>query len=193
MARTESTMLELGSAAPDFQLPDPDGRMYSLADFADAQALLVVFLCNHCPFVKHIQHQMAALIREMQPRGLAAVGINSNDIDTHPDDAPDKMAAEAARIPYTFPYLFDQSQDVAKAYRAACTPDFYLFDHDRKLVYRGQFDAARPGNDEPVTGADLRRAADALLAGKAVDADQKPSIGCSIKWRPGNEPHYFSS
>lgn len=192
MARTESTMLELGSIAPDFRLPDPEGKWYSLADFADAPALLVVFLCNHCPFVKHIQHEMADLIRSMQPRGLAAVGISSNDISTHPDDAPAKMAEEAARIPYTFPYLYDESQAVAKAYRAACTPDFYLFDGARTLVYRGQFDAARPGNDVPVTGADLRAAITALLNHEPVPEDQKPSIGCNIKWRSGNEPDYFA-
>lgn len=190
MARTASTMLELGSAAPEFRLPDVQGKTVSLKDFDGSPALLVVFMCNHCPFVKHIQHQMAELIREFQPRGLAAVGINSNDVSTHPDDAPAHMAAEAARIPYTFPYLYDETQEVAKAYRAACTPDFYLFDGNRKLVYRGQFDAARPGNDEPVTGADLRRAVAALLDGKPIDPDQKPSIGCNIKWRAGNEPEY---
>ena len=192
MARTASTMLELGSAAPQFRLPDVHGKMVSLQDFEGSPALLVVFMCNHCPFVKHIQHQMAELIREFQPRGLAAVGINSNDVTTHPDDAPAQMAAEAARIPYTFPYLYDETQEVAKAYRAACTPDFYLFDENRSLVYRGQFDAARPGNEEPVTGADLRRAVTALLDGKPIDSDQKPSIGCNIKWRPGNEPEYCS-
>ena len=192
MARTASTMLELGSAAPEFRLPDVHGKTVSLKDFEGSPALLVVFMCNHCPFVKHIQHRMAELIREFQPRGLAAVGINSNDVSTHPDDAPAQMAAEAARIPYTFPYLYDETQEVAKAYRAACTPDFYLFDQNRKLVYRGQFDAARPGNEEPVTGADLRRAVAALLDGKPIDPDQKPSIGCNIKWRPGNEPEYYA-
>lgn len=193
MARTASTMLELGSRAPDFRLPDPDGKPVALQDFDGAPALLVVFMCNHCPFVKHIQHAMADLIRELQPRGLAAVGINSNDVDKYPDDAPPQMAADAARIPYTFPYLYDQTQEVAKAYRAACTPDFFLFDAERALVYRGQFDDARPGNEAPVTGADLRRAVEAVLDGRTVDSDQKPSIGCNIKWRPGNEPDYFAS
>lgn len=193
MARTSSTMLELGSAAPDFRLPDPHGKFVSLHDFHDAPALLVVFMCNHCPFVKHIQRQMAELIREFQPRGLAAVGINANDVASHPDDAPERMAAEAARIPYTFPYLYDETQEVAKAYRSACTPDFYLFDAQRKLVYRGQFDSARPGNEEPVTGADLRGALEAVLEGRQVDGGQKPSVGCSIKWRPGNEPDYFQT
>lgn len=193
MARTASTMLELGSRAPDFRLPDPDGKLVALQDFDGAPALLVVFMCNHCPFVKHIQHAMADLIRELQPRGLAAVGINSNDVDNYPDDAPPQMAADAARIPYTFPYLYDQTQEVAKAYRAACTPDFFLFDAERALVYRGQFDDARPGNEAPVTGADLRRAVEAVLDGRTVDSDQKPSIGCNIKWRPGNEPDYFAS
>lgn len=193
MARTASTMLELGSPAPDFKLSDPQGRTVSLRDFDGTPALLVVFMCNHCPFVKHIQYPMAALIRELQPRGLAAVAINSNDVQNYPDDAPEKMAEDVARIPYTFPYLYDQSQEVAKAYRAACTPDFYLFDADRKLVYRGQFDDARPGNDRPVDGADLRRAIEAVLNGEAVDPDQNPSIGCNIKWRPGNEPDYYDA
>ena len=193
MAQTASTMLELGSPAPDFRLPDPHGKWVALGDFRDAPALLVVFMCNHCPFVKHIQQQMAALIREYQPRGLAAVGINSNDVSSHPDDAPDQMAAEAARVPYSFPYLYDESQEVAKAYRAACTPDFFLFDADRRLAYRGQFDSARPGNGEPVTGADLRQALEAVLGGYPVAGEQKPSIGCNIKWRQGNAPDYFGN
>lgn len=192
MARTASTMLELGSPAPDFRLPDPQGKLVARDDFRDAPALLVVFMCNHCPFVKHIQVQLAALIAEFQPRGLAAVAINANDVANHPDDAPAKMAEEAARMSYTFPYLYDESQEVAKAYRAACTPDFFLFDAERKLAYRGQFDDARPGNDAPVTGADLRAAVEALLAGRAVSEEQKPSIGCNIKWRPGNEPQYYA-
>lgn len=193
MARTASTMLALGSQAPDFTLPDTDGNVVSLRDFDGAPALLVVFMCNHCPFVKHIQHPMADLVRDMQGRGLAAVAINSNDIESHPDDAPEHMAAEATRIPYTFPYLYDASQEVAKAYQAACTPDFFLFDEARKLVYRGQFDSARPGNDEPVTGADLRRAIEAVLNQEPVAEDQKPSIGCNIKWRKGNEPEYCNN
>ncbi len=191
MAKAASTMLELGSVAPDFRLPDPSGKTVALQDFRDSPALLVVFMCNHCPFVKHIQRQLADLIREFQARGLAAVGINSNDVAHYPDDAPDKMAEEAARIPYSFPYLYDETQEVAKAYRAACTPDFFLFDADRRLAYRGQFDDARPGNGAPVTGADLRQALEAVLGGQAVKGVQKPSIGCNIKWVKGNAPDYY--
>ncbi len=190
MAQTASTMLELGSAAPDFRLPDPSGKTVSLQDFRDAPALLVVFMCNHCPFVKHIQRPLADLIREFQARGLAAMGINSNDVANYPADAPAKMAEEAARVPYSFPYLYDETQEVAKAYRAACTPDFFLFDADRRLAYRGQFDDARPGNAEPVTGADLRQALEAVLGGQPVKGVQKPSIGCNIKWTAGNAPDY---
>ncbi len=190
MAQTASTMLELGSAAPDFRLPDSSGKRVSLQDFRDSPALLVVFMCNHCPFVKHIQRPLADLIREFQARGLAAVGINSNDVANYPADAPDKMAEEAARVPYSFPYLYDETQEVAKAYRAACTPDFFLFDADRRLAYRGQFDDARPRNAEPVTGADLRQALEAVLGGQPVRGVQKPSIGCNIKWASGNAPDY---
>ena len=192
MARTPSTMLELGTPAPDFLLPEPlTGQTRSLAEFADAPALLVVFMCNHCPFVKHIQGALAALIREFQPQGLAAVGISANDAASHPDDGPEQMAAEAKSQGYTFPYLYDEAQGVAKAYRAACTPDFYLFDGERRLVYRGQFDPSRPGNDVPVTGEDLRAAVTALLAGQALPEQQLPSLGCNIKWRAGNEPDYY--
>lgn len=194
MARTLSTMLELGTSAPDFKLPDPaTGKEYSLADFPDASALLVVFMCNHCPYVKHIQKQLSALISEYQPKGLAAVGISSNDAANYPDDGPEKMAAETAAQGYTFPYLYDATQAVAKAYKAACTPDFFLFDAQRTLVYRGQFDDARPGNDAPVSGADLRAAIEATLGGHEIaEADQKPSMGCNIKWQPGNEPDYYA-
>jgi len=192
MARTPSTMLELGTPAPEFSLPDPlTGRTVTLAQLAGAPALLVVFMCNHCPFVKHIQRELAALIAEYQPQGLVAVGISSNDATSHPDDGPEQMAAEARRLGYTFPYLYDETQAVAKAYRAACTPDFYLFDRDRRLVYRGQFDASRPGNEVPVTGEDLRAAVVALLAGEALPEQQLPSLGCNIKWRTGNEPDYY--
>lgn len=191
MAETPSTMLPLGTKAPHFRLPDPQGKLVSSDDFKDAPALLVVFMCNHCPLVKHIRSQFAELAREYQGRGVAIVGINSNDVEISPGDRPEKMAEEIVAIGYTFPYLFDESQEVAKAYRAACTPDLYLFDRDRRLVYRGQFDDSRPGNGRPVTGADLRAALDAVLAGHAVPASQKPSIGCNIKWRSGNAPDYF--
>jgi peroxiredoxin len=184
-------MLPLGSAAPDFHLPDTNGGTVSLEDFPSAPALLVVFMCNHCPFVKHVQAELAKLGRDCRARGVAMVGISANDITSHPEDAPAKMAEEAKRAGYTFPYLFDSTQAVAKAYRAACTPDFYLFDSNRKLVYRGQLDDSRPGNGIPVTGKDLRAALDALLAGKPVPPNQKPSIGCNVKWTPGNEPDYF--
>jgi len=191
MALTPSTMLPLGSSAPDFQLPDTGGKTVSLRDFQNAPALLVVFMCNHCPFVKHVQSELARLGYDCQSRGVAMVGISANDITSHPQDAPARMEEEANRAGYTFPYLFDATQAVAKSYRAACTPDFYLFDSHRKLVYRGQLDDSRPGNGIPVTGRDLRAALDALLAGKTVAPDQKPSIGCNIKWKPGNEPDYF--
>jgi peroxiredoxin len=191
MVQTASTMLRLGTAAPDFSLPDTDGREVSLADFADAPALLVVFMCNHCPYVKHVAAGLAQLAKDYQKRGVAVVGINSNDVDTHPDDSPAKMAEEVKHRGYTFPYLYDATQEVAKAYQAACTPDFYVFDQERKLVYRGQMDGSRPGNDVPVTGQDLRAALDAVLAGQAVAGNQRASLGCNIKWKPGNEPEYF--
>ncbi|MBZ5638283.1 MAG: thioredoxin family protein [Acidobacteriia bacterium] len=188
MAATPSTMLELGRRAADFSLPDTDGKTVSLSDFDGAKALLVMFICNHCPYVKHVQQELAALGREYGKRGAAVVAISSNDVAAYPDDAPDKMKIEKERAGYTFPYLFDESQDVAKAYQAACTPDFFVFDGGRKLVYRGQMDESRPGNGVPVTGKDLRAALDAVLASREVPADQKPSIGCNIKWRAGNEP-----
>ena len=190
MVAVNSTMLPLGTPAPDFRLPTPDGRLVARDDFADAPALLVMFICNHCPYVKHIRGGLAAFARDYQPRGLAIVGINSNDVAAYPDDRPEKMAEEARAAGYVFPYLYDETQAVAKAYRAACTPDFFLFDRARTLVYRGQFDDSRPGNDRPVTGADLRAAADAVLAGRAVTDEQHPSIGCNIKWKPGNAPQY---
>jgi peroxiredoxin len=188
MAKTPSNMPDLGLPAPDFSLPDPDGILYTLDDFSDAKALLVVFMCNHCPFVIHLREALSAFASEYQEKGVAVVGINANDITDRPDDSPEMMAVEIERMGYTFPYLFDESQATAIAYQAACTPDFFLYDADRKLVYRGQFDASRPGNDIPVTGNDLRAAADALLNGQAISSEQKPSMGCNIKWRPGNEP-----
>lgn len=191
MVRTASTMLPLGTSAPDFSLPDTAGRTVSLADFADSPALLVIFMCNHCPYVQHVADGLAKLAKDYQNRGVAVVGINSNDTATHPDDSPAKMADEVRQRGYTFPYLFDETQQVAKAYRAACTPDFFLFDSQRKLVYRGQMDDSRPQSGVPVTGQDLRRALDAVLAGAPVPEPQKPSLGCNIKWKPGNEPEYF--
>lgn len=190
MALTPSTMLALGTEAPAFRLPDPNGKLVALEDFREAPALLVAFLCNHCPYVQHIREGFARFAKEYRAKGLAIVAINSNDAKSHPEDSPAAMAREIERFGYEFPYLVDESQSVAKAYRAACTPDFFLFDAGRKLVYRGQFDASRPGNAVPVTGADLRVAADAALAGRAISPDQKPSIGCNIKWKRGNEPDY---
>jgi thiol-disulfide isomerase/thioredoxin len=181
----ESTMLELGTPAPDFRLTSFDGKTYALADFSTARGLVVAFICNHCPFVKHLREEFARFAREYQPKGIAVVAINSNDIETYPQDGPQGMAEEARGAGYTFPYLFDATQDVAKAYRAACTPDFFLFDQQRKLVYRGQFDDSRPGKGTP-TGADLRAACDALLGGKEIPSEQKPSIGCGIKWKKAN-------
>jgi peroxiredoxin len=191
MVQTASTMLELGTPAPDFPLPDTEGKAVSLDDFADAKALLVMFLCNHCPFVKHVADEVSRLAKEYQDRGVAVVGINSNDAENYPEDSPEKMTQEAKAREYTFPYLYDGSQEVAKAYRAACTPDFYVFDAERNLFYRGQLDASRPGNNVPITGADLRAALDAALGGGPPPDDQRPSIGCNIKWKPGNEPEYF--
>jgi peroxiredoxin len=190
MALTPSTMLELGTPAPDFRLPDVHGDAVARDDFRDAPALVVAFLCNHCPYVQHIRAALARFARDYRGRGLAMVAINSNDARTHPDDSPAAMAKEVEEQGYVFPYLVDESQTAAKAYRAACTPDFYLFDRERRLVYRGQFDGSRPGNAVPVTGADLRAAVDAVLAGRPVPVDQKPSLGCSIKWKPGGEPDY---
>ncbi len=192
MARTPSTMLELGTPAPAFRLPDPvSGQSVSLDDFPDAKGYVIAFICNHCPFVQLIRHEFARFAREYIPQGIAVIAVNSNDIAHFPEDGPDKMKDEARRFGYTFPYLLDEDQSVAKAYRAACTPDFFLFDAERQLVYRGQFDSCRPGSDAPVTGEDLRAACDALLAGRPISDDQKPSIGCNIKWIAGNEPDYY--
>lgn len=187
-----STMLALGTDAPDFSLPDTvSGRTVSLADFADSPALLVMFICNHCPYVKHVRDELARFGRDHLESGLAIVAINSNDPSQHPDDSPEAMKLEAETQGYVFPYLFDAEQTAAAAFTAMCTPDFFLFDADRRLVYRGQFDGARPGNEIPVTGQDLRAAAAAVLAGGPVSEIQRPSMGCSIKWRSGNTPAYF--
>lgn len=191
MAATPSTMPPLGVQAPDFTLPDAHGKEHSLSDFRDAPALLVAFICAHCPFVIHIRREFAGFAREYQDKGLAVVAIASNDLTQYPQDGPQGMAQEAEEAGYTFPYLFDETQEVAKAYRAACTPDLFLFDGSRNLVYRGQFDDSRPGNGIPVTGRDLRAAADAVLEGDPVPEDQRSSIGCNIKWKPGNAPDYF--
>jgi peroxiredoxin len=191
MAVTPSTMLPLGTPAPGFRLPDTRGKVVSLDDAADAKAYLVCFICNHCPFVIHIREELARFAREYQQRGVFIVGINANNAKTHPDDSPEQMVIEVEKAGYTFPYLFDETQETAKAYRAACTPDFFLFDPRRALVYRGQFDDSRPGNGIPVTGKDLRAAVEAVLAGKSPSAEQRPSIGCNIKWKPGNEPPYY--
>ena len=192
MVRTASTMLPLGSQAPDFSLPNVDGQTLSLSDFQGKAGLLVVFMCNHCPFVVHLRTHLALFAQEYAAKGLAIVGISSNDIEAYPQDGPEAMKQEHTVAGYTFPYLFDGTQLAAKAYRAACTPDFFLFDKDHRLVYRGQFDDSRPKTNIPVTGADLRAACDALLTGLPVVADQKPSIGCNIKWKAGSEPHYFT-
>jgi peroxiredoxin len=187
----DSSMLPLGTPAPDFRLPDPSsGTIVSRDDFSAAPALLVMFICNHCPYVKHVQKELARLVRDYQARGLAAVGISANDVASHPQDGPELMAQEAATAGYTFPYLYDETQETARSYRAACTPDFFLFDKARKLVYRGQMDGSRPGNGVPLTGADLRQALDAVLSGRPVSSEQKPSRGCGIKWLPGKEPDY---
>ena len=192
MVKVASTMLALGTEAPDFSLPEPaTGETVSLADFQDAPALLVMVLSNHCPFVKHVADALGEFGGEYQEKGLAIVAINANDAASYPDDSPEKMVEEVDRRGYTFPYLFDDSQDVVKGYRAACTPDFFLFDGDRRLVYRGQFDPSRPSLDVPVTGHDLRAACDAVLAGDTPSAEQIPSVGCNIKWKPGNAPEWF--
>ncbi len=183
MALTPSTMLELGTPAPDFALPDTAGRVVRRDDFQSASGLLVMFICNHCPYVKHVRAELARLGREYVPRGLAIVAINANDAVRYPADSPAKMAEEVVAAGYTFPYLYDESQAVARAYHAACTPDFFLFNGDRRLLYRGQLDDSRPGNGVSVTGRDLRAAMEALLAGQPVPAEQKPSMGCGIKWR----------
>ena len=192
MVKTASTMLALGTTAPDFHLPDVvSGETISLATFSDHSALLVMFICRHCPFVKHIQTELAKIGHDYANQGLGIVAISANDAEKYPNDAPDSLKAMAQELRFSFPLCFDESQEVAKAYTAACTPDFFLFDRDRTLVYRGQLDNSRPGNAEPVDGRDLRAAIDAAIAGQPISPDQKPSIGCNIKWKPGNEPAYF--
>jgi peroxiredoxin len=191
MVKTPSTMVPLGTEAPDFRLADSSGKEWALDDFKGAPALLVMFICNHCPYVKHIRRELALTMQDFASRGVAVVGIQSNDVDSHPEDGPEHMAKEARTVGYTFPYLSDADQEVAKSYRAACTPDFFLYDADQRLAYRGQFDDSRPGGGTPVTGSDLRAAVDAVLEGKPAPDVQNPSMGCNIKWKPGNEPDYF--
>lgn len=183
MALTPSTMLALGTSAPDFSLPDTNQKTIQLADIKGKQPFLVMFICNHCPYVKHIRNELASLTTEFQEKGIAVFGINSNDVANYPQDSPEKMALEKEHAHYTFPYLFDETQKVAKAYQAACTPDFFLFNKTGKLVYRGQFDESRPGNQIAVTGKDLRLAMEQVLKGQEPNPDQRPSIGCNIKWK----------
>jgi peroxiredoxin len=191
MVMTASTMLPLETEAPNFTLPDAEGNLVSLSNFDDARALIIVFMCDHCPFVKHGIDAFVKLVKEYQPRGVAVVGISSNDVGEFPEDRPAKMAQFAREKGFTFPYLYDEAQEVAKRYRAACTPDFFVFDENQRLVYRGQMDDSRPGSTIPTTGADLRAALDAVLEGEPVPQVQKPSMGCNIKWKPGSEPDYF--
>jgi peroxiredoxin len=193
MALTPSTMLALGTRAPDFDLPDAvSGRRYQLRSFDGKKGLLVMFICRHCPYVQHLKGALAKLGRDYRSKEVALVAVSSNDAANYPDDAPERLAEMAGEEGFAFPFLYDESQETAKAYTAACTPDFFLFDAGRRLVYRGQFDASRPGNGVPVTGRDLRAALDAVLAGKAPSADQKPSVGCNIKWKKGREPAYYA-
>lgn len=192
MVRTLSTMLDLGTAAPDFRLPDVvSGETFSLDSFGEKKALLVMFICRHCPYVKHVQGELARIGRDYQDRDVAVVAISSNDAGEHPDDAPESLKEQAAEQGFVFPYLYDEDQSAAKAYTAACTPDFFLFDRGRRLVYRGQLDDSRPKGDTPVTGRDLRAALDAVLNDQPIDEDQRASLGCNIKWKPGNEPEWF--
>jgi peroxiredoxin len=188
---TASVMLPLGTPAPPLALRDVvSGQIYSLDSFTGKAALLVMFICRHCPYVQHVEQELARIGRDYRDTDLGIVAISSNDPEQYPDDAPPRLKEMAKRLGFTFPFCFDGTQDVAKTYRAACTPDFYLFDRERRLVYRGQLDDSRPGNNKPVNGRDLRAAIDTVLAGKAVDSNQKASIGCSIKWKPGNTPRY---
>lgn len=191
MSDTPSTMLELGTRAPNFKLFDTvNNQLVSLSDFSNAKGMLVVFMCNHCPFVKHILEEFVKAARDFQQKGIGVVAVSSNDVENYPDDSPVKMAKLAREHQFSFPYVYDGSQEVAKAYRAACTPDFFLFNENEELVYRGQFDSSRPGNDEPVTGEDLREAVEKLMDGTTKE-EQRPSMGCNIKWKPGNKPDYF--
>ncbi len=192
MVKTASTMLPLGTQAPDFSLPNVDGKIVSLSDFTNAPALVVIFMCNHCPFVKHLAADLATFAAEYQAKGAAIAAISSNDVSSHPEDSPEQMVHEVEQRGYSFPYLYDETQEVAIDYRAACTPDFFVFDKQQKLAYRGQFDSSRPNSEIPVTGEDLRRAVDAILSGEPAPDDQTPSIGCNIKWKEGSEPDYFN-
>ncbi len=192
MVRTASTMLPLGTQAPDFNLSNSDGQSVSLSDFRDKQALVIIFMCNHCPYVKHVAPELTRLSNDYMTKGIGFVGINSNDSVAHPEDSPEMMKAEVAKQGYKFPYLHDANQSVAIAYHAACTPDIFVFDATRRLVYRGQLDDSRPKSDKPLTGKDLRSALDSLLTGQIVSNDQRPSVGCNIKWKEGSEPMYFN-
>lgn len=192
MAAVKSTMLELGSKAPDFNLEDTiSGEKFSLTGYIGNKALLVMFICNHCPYVKKIKKGLVEFASDYMPKGVGIVAISSNDVENYPEDSPERMKEDAEEFGYPFPYLYDETQEAAKKYKAACTPDFFLFDENHELAYRGQFDDSRPKNDKPVTGKDLRAAADAILAGEPVPEEQVPSIGCNIKWKKGNEPDYF--
>ena len=191
MVAVNSTMVPLGTPCPEFQLADGSGKMYRQAEFAQAPALVVAFISNHCPYVKHLREGLADFGRDVAELGVAMVAIGSNNVERYPDDAPEKMVEEAQVWGYNFPYLYDATQEVAKAFKAACTPDYYVYDGVGRLVYRGQFDDSRPGNGLPVTGGDLRNAVHATVAGRALPPEQVPSIGCNIKWIPGNEPDYF--
>ncbi|UCF19432.1 MAG: thioredoxin family protein [Gemmatimonadota bacterium] len=194
MVKTSSTMLPLGTKPPHFELTNAvDGRSLTLDDFGAATALLVMFICNHCPYVQHVRSELGRLARDYMSAGLAIAAVNSNSKETHPEDGPSQMRELALTEGWDFPYLFDESQAVAKSFRAACTPDFFLFDADRRLAYRGQLDESRPGNLVPVTGQDLRQAIEAVLMGEPPLEKQVPSIGCNIKWRPGNEPEYWGA
>ena len=193
MVLTPSTMLALGTQAPDFQLPDVvSDQTVSLATFAEEKALLTMFICKHCPYVMHVQEELARIGGDYADRALGIVAISSNDVSNHPDDAPDQLKAMAQQLGFTFPFCYDETQEVARAYTAACTPDFFLFDSDCRLVYRGQLDDSRPENGQPVNGSDLRAAIDAVLAGQPISPEQKPSLGCNIKWKAGSEPNYAS-
>jgi len=191
MAATPSTMLPLKTLAPAFQLPDTEGNIVTLGNALGKNGLLVMFICNHCPFVKHLRSSLATVTMDLIKRGIGVVAINSNDAKKYPEDSLEKMAVEKKTAGYPFPYLFDETQAVAKSYHAACTPDFFLFDREPQLVYRGQWDDSRPGNGVAITGKDILAAAEGLVQGKAPMATQKPSIGCNIKWKPGNEPDYY--
>ncbi|MEO1067596.1 MAG: thioredoxin family protein [Cyanobacteria bacterium J06638_6] len=192
MVMVESTMLPLGTAAPAFELTDVvSGKTITLETFAEAKALLVMFICRHCPFVKHVEHELARIGQDYGPKGVGIVAISANSLQTHPQDGPEFLKTQAEEVGFTFPYCFDESQAVAKAYTAACTPDFFVFDQGKRLAYRGQLDDSRPSNGKPVTGADLRTALDVVLAGHSPSSEQVPSVGCNIKWTPGNAPSYF--